>query len=179
MLFETSNNSPFKIGYFDSENLSKTYVGKIINQQKKKLITIRQLNQENIGELENSIIHTRSSQDGKVSKKTIFKQHLKSYEFDIKTNQIIPKNHPSIILNDDILLSVYFDSSVGFKFSFDDFNIDHLDTEYERGLSVFYSNFYDKIIYLLYKGDKNDQEQNDWTVITKFIGNPEALKHST
>ena len=48
-----------------------------INTQKKQLITVKQLGDEDIGELENSIIHKRSL-GGKVAKETILKQQLKS-----------------------------------------------------------------------------------------------------
>jgi hypothetical protein len=171
-----SNNTPYKIGYFDSENLYKSYLSTIVNKQKQKLISVNQLNQDDIGELENAIIHTRSSQDGKISKKTILRQHLKSYEFDIKTNQILPKNHSPLIFNDEILLTVYFNSGNGFMFSFDDFQIKYLDTEYERGLTGFYSVFYEKIIFLVNKEEKSMEEQKDWDVIKKLLGNPDALK---
>lgn len=172
-----SNNTPYKIGYYDSENLYKTYVTRIINKQRKKLLTVNQLDQEDIGKLENSIVHKRSFQDGKILKKTIFKQELKSLEFDITSNEIIPKHNSSLILSEDIILSVYFNSENGFKFSFDDFQIEYMDTEYERGLTLFYSKFYDKVIYLVNNDSKNEQEQKDWEVIKRLIGNPEALKN--
>lgn len=171
-----SYNAPYKVAFYDAENFTKTYVDRIINKQRQKLLTIRQLEQSDIGELESSIIHKRSTQ-GKIHKKTILKQDLKSLEFDLKTNQIVPKNHPSLILNDEIMLSIYFNSENGFKFSFDDFQINYIDTEYERGLSIFFSMFYDKIINLVNTENKTQQEQKDWDAIKKLIENPEALKN--
>jgi hypothetical protein len=172
-----SNSTPYKIGYFDSENLYKSYVSKIINKQKKKLISIEQISKDDIGELENSIIHARSISGGKVSKKTIFKKHLKSMEFDYPTNQIIPKSHASLILNDDILLSINFSSDTGFVFTFDDLQIKYVDTEFQRGLTDFYSELYEKIIYLINEENRNEQEQKDYEVIKRLINNPNALKN--
>lgn len=171
-----STNTPYKIGYTNPENLSKSYVNRIVNKQRQKLITIRQLSQEDIGELENSIIHKRSSKDGRISKKTIFKELLKSLEFDIRTNQIFPKDYSSLILNEEILVNVFFNSESGFRFVFDDFNVEYIDTEYERGLTGFYSVFYEKTIFLANQIEKKGDELKDWEVITKLIGNIESLK---
>lgn len=170
-----SNNTPYKVSYYDSENLNKTYVNKIVNKQREKLFSVKQISQEDIGELESSIVHTRSSQDGKVTKKTIFKEHLKTYEFDIKSNQIEPKNYSPLLLNEEILINVSFNSESGFKFSFDDFQIDYTDVEYERGLNGFYVLFYEKTQKLAKTEEKNEQEHKDWEIIKKLIGNPDAL----
>lgn len=170
-----SNNTPYKISYYDSENLNKTYVNKIINKQREKLFPIKQISQEDIGELESLIVHTRSSLDGKISKKTIFKEHLKAYEFDIKSKQIEPKDFSPLILNEEILINVIFNSEKGFKFAFEDFNLDYTDIEYERGLNGFYVKFYEKAIQLAKSEDKNDQDLKDWEIIKKLIGNPDEL----
>jgi hypothetical protein len=171
-----SNNSLYKIGYYDSETLNKTFVDRIINIQRKKLLPITPLSKEDIGELESSIIHKKSSLDGKVTKKTIFKEQLKAYEFDTKINQIDAKNYDTLILNEEILVNINFNSELGFRFSFDDFNIDYLDIEYERGLKEFLNSMYNKIVLLSNSKDKSEQELRDWDVIRRLIGNPEALK---
>lgn len=171
-----SHSTPYKISYYDSENLEKKYVNKIVNKQREKLFTVNQISQEDIGELESSIIHSRSSQGGKVTKKTIFKEHLRAYEFDIKTNQIIPKDYSPLILNEEIVISISFNSEIGFVFSFDDLQIEYTDTEYERGLTGFFIVFYNKIVDLANSEEKKEQELKDWEIIKKLIGNPEALK---
>lgn len=171
-----SANSSYKVGYYDTDNFSKIYTGKIINKQKIKLITVKPLTQEDIGELESSIIHKRSSQSGKVTKKTIFKEHLKSYETEIKTNQIDPVNHAPLILNEEIIINMSFDSNTGFTFSFDDFRIQTTDIEFESAYKDFHSTFYKKLITIVNKADRNEEEEKDWAVIVKLIGNPDALK---
>jgi hypothetical protein len=170
-----SNNTSYKIGYYDLESFNKIYVSRIENKQRKKLLTVKQISQEDIGELESTIIHTRSLNDGKVSKRTIFKEHLKSYEFDIKTNVLEPKNISPLILSDDILINVSFNSETGFKFIFDDFEVEFTDIEYGRGLTGFYTIFYNKVIHLINSPEKSEQELRDWEIIKKLIGNPDAL----
>jgi hypothetical protein len=172
-----SNNTPYKIGYIDSENLNKNYVGRIINKQKKQLITVKQLSEEDIGELESSIIHKRRF-GGKSKKETIIKEQLKSFSHDFATRHIEPKNKPPLILNDDIIISVNFNSDRGFTFTFEDMQVEYLDTEFHRGLIGFYMIFYERVIYLINKDEKerSDKEQKDYEVISKLIGNTDALK---
>ncbi len=170
-----SNNTPYKVGYYDTGNFNKKFASKILNKQKQKLITVRQISQEDIGELESSITHKRSFEGGKVQKTTIFKEHLKKYEFDVKTNQIEPKENSSLILNEEILLNVLFNSETGFSISFEDFRIEHTDIEFAKTLKGFYTVFYEKIVYLANTKDKKEEEQKEWDVIKKLIGNPDSL----
>jgi hypothetical protein len=172
-----SSNALYKVGYYDSETLNKIFVDKIVNIQRKKLLPIKQLSKDDIGELESSIIHKRNSQDGKSTRTTIFKEQLKSYEFEIKTNQVDAKDHDPILLNEEIVLNIHFDSENGFKFSFDDFDIAHTAIEYERGLKEFYTSFYNKILLLIDIKKRSEQESKDWEIIKKLIGNPESLKN--
>ena len=170
-----SNNKSYKIGYYDTEDLDKIFVGRIVNKQKKKLLPVKQVNKEDIGELENSIIHKTNSQDGKVNKKTIFSKQLKSYEFDININQIEPKDYNPLVLNEEILLSVQFNSENGFKFYFDDIYTESTDIVFERGLKEFHNLFYSKILHLANTRERNKEEQHDWEILNKLIGNIDAL----
>lgn len=171
-----SNSTAYKVGYYDSENFRKTFASGVLNEQKQKLLPIKQITQEDIGELENSIVHTRNSHNGRITKKTIYKERLKSGEFDIKTILIEPKDNSSLFLNEEIILSVYFNSEIGFRFSFDDFQIEHTDVEYIRGLQGFYTAFYKKIQHLNNIVEKNEQEINDWKIINKLIRDPTTIK---
>jgi len=171
-----SNNTPYKVGYYDSENLNKTYATRIINKQREKLLSVKPISQQDIGELESSIIHKRSVQGGKVTKKTIFKEQLRAYEFDIKIHQLEPKDVSPVLLNEEILLSIYFNSENGFKFSFADIPLEYTDTEYDKGLIGFYTLLYHKILSLVDTKDKNEQEFRDWEVVKRLIGNPDALR---
>lgn len=171
-----ANNSPYKVGYYDTDNYDKVYLGKIVNKQKNKLFTIKPITKEDIGELESSIIHKRSSQDGKVSKKTIFREQLKSYESEIKMNQIESIGSSPLILNEEILISMNFNSSKGFTFIFNDFNVEATDIEFNLALKSFQNKFYTKIISLVNNNNKNEQDERDFEIIKKLIGNPDALK---
>lgn len=170
-----SNSSLYKVGYYDSEDFNKKFVSKIVNKQRQKLLTVKPVSQEDIGELENSITHRRSSQDGKVHKTTIFKQQMKSAEWNFKTNQIEPADHSPIILNEDIVVDVNFNSNTGFTISYSDFRIENTNIEYTKALKGFNNEFYSKIKYLAKAEFKNDEEQKDWEIGKKLIGNPDFL----
>ena len=171
-----SSNAPYKLAYYDPETYYKIYAPKIINTQKKQLITVKPITQEDIGELESSIVHKRNSQTGKVSKTTIFKEQLKSYEAEIKINQIEPKGQASIILSEDILVTMNFDSNKGFTFSFADFNVSNTDTEYLSAYNGFHAAFYDKLVRLVNTSNLIGQELKDLENIKILIANTEALK---
>ncbi|MCK9422213.1 MAG: hypothetical protein M0Q38_06420 [Bacteroidales bacterium] len=171
-----ANSAPYKVGYYDSEDFKKKYIGKIVNKQKQKLLIVKPITQEDIGELESSIIHIRSSADGKVHKTTIRKEEMKRAEFDYDTNQIEPKDFAPIILTEKVLLNVLFTSETGFTISFQDFRIEHTDIEFEKTLKAFYDAFYLKIKRLFNISEKSEEEQRDWDAIKRLIGNPEAIK---
>jgi len=171
-----ANNTPYKVGYYDSEDFNKKFVNRIVNKQRQKLLTVRLITQEDIGELESSITHKRSSLGGKVHKTTIFKEQLKSAELNLKTNQIEPTDNAPLILNEEILLDINFNSNIGFTFSYPDFRIEKTDIEYHKALKNFYNAFYEKLKYLASTETKNEEELKDWDVAKKLIGNPDALK---
>jgi len=170
-----SRKSPYKVGYYDDENFKKVFIPRIANDQKKKLLPIQQLSKEEIGKLESSISHTRESESGKVSKKVIYREELKSYEFDQAIKEIIPKDESPVLLNEEVLLNISFDSNSGFRLSFPDFDIESTDIEFQRGLNTLNEMFYDKIIQLANKKEKNDQEELDWNFVKKLINNPDSL----
>ncbi|WP_299123172.1 hypothetical protein [uncultured Winogradskyella sp.] len=171
-----SRNSHYKVGYYDTENFSKVFVPKIANDQKKKLLPIQELSKEDIGQLESSIIHTRELNSGRVSKKTIFREELKAYEFDQSIKEIHSKDYSPIILNEEIILNISFDSTNGFKLSFPDFDVEITDTEYQSGLNNLSDLLYKKIIYLVNKKEKNDSEEADFSFIKKLINDTDSLK---
>ena len=171
-----ANNTPYKVGYYDTEDFNKKFANRIVNKQRKQLLLVKPITQEDIGELESSITHMRSSGDGKVHKKTIFRQQLKAMEYDIKTNQIEPKDFSPLILTEEIILNMNFNSNNGFTFSYDDIRIEFTDIEYDKALKGFYDAFYRKIILLANTSDRNEEEQQDWNIVSKLIGNPDALK---
>lgn len=171
-----SNSATYKVSYFDSDSLNKKYAKIIVNKQRKQLLTTRSLSPTDIGELESLIVHKRSFQSGKVSKQTIFKEELKSYETDISINQIEPTDVRPIVFTEEIIVNMNFTSDQGFSFSFDDLNIENTDIEYHKSLNGFYSKFYFKLIELANMAERNQDEQKSWDVVQKLIGNPDALK---
>jgi hypothetical protein len=152
------------------------FVSQIVNKQRQKLLTAKPITQEDIGELESSITHKRSTQGGKIHKTTIFKEQLKSAELNLKTNQIEPTDNAPLILSEEILLDINFNSNSGFTFSYPDFRIENTDIEYHKALKSFYNAFYAKLKYLANTKVRNEEEQKDWDAIHKIIGNPDALK---
>ncbi len=171
-----ANNTSYKIGYYDPDTFDKKFAGRIVNKQKKRLITTKPITQEDIGQLESSITHTRNLQSGKVSRKTIIREQLKACEFDIKTNIIEPSNDAAIILIEEIIITVNFDSSTGFTLSFPDFRVEFTGTEFSKAKEGFYNLFNSKLKHLANKDLIQEDEQKDWEVVSKLIGNPDALK---
>ncbi|MBI1184145.1 hypothetical protein GC194_07730 [bacterium] len=171
-----STRSDLKVSYYDKETLSKVSIPKIVNKQRKQLLTTRKLTQDEIGELESNIIHKRSSSSGKVHKQTILKEQLKAYEFDISTNQIVPSKHNPIILREDISINVKFDSENGFIAVFDDLNLSYSDTEYQKSLTGLYDKFYSKILILKRKNELTIDDENDLRIVKDLIINIDAIE---
>ena len=79
-------------------------------------------------------------------------------------------------MREEIILNMNFNSNNGFTFSYDDIRIEFTDIEYDKALKGFYDAFYRKIILLANTSDRNEEEQQDWNIVSKLIGNPDALK---
>ncbi|MCA0426415.1 MAG: hypothetical protein LCH37_03185 [Bacteroidetes bacterium] len=171
-----SNNTPYKVGYYDTDDFNKKFVSKIVNKQKQKLITVKQITQEDIGELESSLVHKRSGKGGRTSKQVIFKEQIKSAEYEIKVSEISPKDDKPLLLSEEIMVNMTFDSNKGFTFSFPDLNVQNTDIAYNKALEGFYNTFYGKIIGVINAKEPNEEEQRDWSIVKKLITNPEALK---
>ncbi len=171
-----AKNTPYNVGYYDTENFNKVFIPRILTEQKKKLLPIVEINKDEIGKLESSIVHRRELNSGKISKKTILSEELKSYEFEQLVKEIAPKNYSSIILNEEILLNINFNSQNGFNLSFPDFDLELIDTEYQRGLDKLSELLYLKIVQLANQDIRNDIEEAEWSFIKKIVNNPKALK---
>jgi len=170
-----SRNSKYKVGYYSSENYNKTYAPRIENKQKKKLLFLKRLNQEEIGQLESSIIHKRPIGSGKFSKKTIISEELKKMEFDHFIKEIIPAGSSSILLNEELLLNIAFDSNEGFHFYFSDLDIEVEATEFDKGLQKLNDKIFSRIKYLVDQPDKNDLEMSEYDYVRRIINNPDSL----
>jgi hypothetical protein len=170
-----SVGSPYKIGYYDKDSLKKVYLRPIVNLQKKKLLPVRQISNEDIGFLENSIVHKRSYTSGKVSKSIILREQMKVMEFDINLSQIESNDASPILLNEEIVVNVLFNSENGFTLNFEDLKIENTDTEYHKVFVGFNKALYDRIIYLCGLKNMNEDECRDFSVVKRLINDPEAL----
>jgi len=170
-----SIGSSYRVGYYDKESLKKIYINPVVNLQKKKLLPVRQISKDDIGVLENSIIHKRSSVTGRVSKSVIVKQQMKAMEFDIKLNQIESNDASPILLNDEIVVNVLFDSEKGFTLLFEDMKIEKTDTDYHKVVVAFNKVLYDRIIHLCNLKEKTEDEERDFVIVRRLINNIEAL----
>lgn len=170
-----SNNTPYKVGYYDTDEFNKKIVSKIINKQKQKLITVKQISQEDIGELESSLVHKRSGKGGRTSKQVIFKEQMKTAEYDIKVSEVNPKDASPILLAEEIIVSMNFDSNKGFTFSFADLNIQNTDTAYQKALEGFHNSFYNRLKELANAGENDFSNQKDIEVANRIINNLKAL----
>jgi len=170
-----SNHSTYRVGYYESESLNKKFISRLMDSQKKKLLPVKQISKEDIGMLENSIIHTRSSGSGKVTRSIILKEQLKALEFDIKVLSIEPKNMAQVLINEEIVVNVFFNSQNGFTFRYDDLNISNTNVVYHDGLSAFHQLFFDKIIYLSSLIEMEETDANYWAIIKHLINNPDSL----
>jgi hypothetical protein len=170
-----SNNTPYKVGYYDTEDFNKKFVSKIVNKQKQKLITVKQISQEDIGELESSLVHKRSGKGGRTSKQVIFKEQMKTAEFEIKVSEINPKESNPILLAEEIIVSINFDSNKGFTLSFADLNIQNTDTSYQKALEGFHNSFYNQLKKLANESEGDLSSQKDVEVAKRIINNLKAL----
>ncbi|MDF2931537.1 MAG: hypothetical protein K0R36_868 [Chryseobacterium sp.] len=170
-----SNNSGFNIGFYDIDSFSKKYIPKIVNKQKKQLLTTKSLTPEDIGELVNTITHKRISETGKISRKTISYEEFKKYETNLKIKEILPKDKAALLLTEEIIIDMLFDSNIGFTFSFDDFKVSFTSIDYAKAFEGFNNVFYDRIIFLLKKSDLTTQENADLQTISRYISNIDAL----
>lgn len=171
-----SNSSPYKISYFDAENFNKKYAKPIVNKQRKQLLSIKTLTTEDIGELESLIVHKRGIQSGKITKKTIFKEDLKSYETDIRTNSIELSEGGNFLLAEEILISMNFNSDKGFTFAFDDLELEYTDIEYSKALNGFYLMLYSTLVELANKTEFTFEEEKFRNIASRLVGNFDSLK---
>lgn len=170
-----SSNTPYKVGYYDTEDYNKKFLSKIANKQKQRLITIRQMSPEDIGQLESSLVHKRSGKGGRTSTQVIFKEQMKAAEYDIKIAEVIPRAASPIVLAEEVIVSMNFDSNKGFTFSFDDLDIQNTDTGYQKALDGFHNIFYHRLKELANAGDKDFSNQKDIEVANRIVTNLKAL----
>lgn len=171
-----STNTPYIIGYYDTNNYNKFYLSKIMNKQRKQLLNAREISKEDIGELESSLVHKRSTKGGRTSTHVIFKEQLKTAEIEIILSQIEPKDSNPILLSEEILVNMNFDSNRGFTFSFPDLDVENTDVDYHKSLEGFHQRFHLKLRELAYANESNPECQKDIDVAKRIVANLTALK---
>ncbi len=103
-------------------------------------------------------------------------EEFKRYEKYLRLKEIIPKNNPSIILSEEILVNMIFDSNIGFTISFEDLNIQFTNVDYEKAFEGFNDLFYDRIIFLVNKAELLPNEKNELSYLKRIINNIHVLK---
>lgn len=169
-----SEKSPYRVSYYD-DSFRKVPVPCISKTKRDILLPKRKSIGREIGELENNLSHTLVSRSGKIARRIIVREHIKSYTFEKIIKEIPVRGDLSIIFKDDFRLKVEFDSKKGFKFSSSDFQIEHSNSEYEQGLKNLYSIFYDKLVRLSTKKHKNDVKELDWDSIKSLFVNLDSV----
>ena len=169
-------NNPYKIAYFDLNDLTKKYSKRIVNNQRKKLITSILISNEDIGELESLLVHSKTGPKGKTTKSTIRSEVLRSAEFDERTNLISPKGKATQMLNEEIVVSIEFSSTNGFTFSFSDAEIEFTGKTVNEARQGFFDAFYTRTIELTNQANMTLEEKKQWQVISSLFSKPESLK---
>jgi hypothetical protein len=172
-----STKSAYHIGYYDRETLRKHFISKTKNNQRAKLLPIRKVTEDDIGHLESMLSQTYQREGKATHREVIFSQQLTSYEFDKQTNIIEPKGHAPIILNQEILINVKFDSRVGFTFNFEELDLEVTDMHFHDGLNKFYLSFIALIRSLWSRpyDELTDVEQPQFSTLSRLVNNPSDL----
>jgi hypothetical protein len=170
-------DSPYKVAYYDRETYHKIYLGRIVNMQKRKLLPVKQASPDEIGYLESTIVHARGDQGGKKIRSLIQREQLKSLELDIRSIQLEPKDRAPVMLNEEIIISVLFNSDNGFTFKFEDLGVEHTDTDYNKGLTQFYSKLYRKIWAILNPSSAEGAIASELALARRLINDPSQLKN--
>lgn len=169
-----SEKSPYSLSYYDDESFRKVPILSISKTKRDILLSkLKSIDAKN-EELENNLSHALMSKTGKITKRIIVKEHIKSYTFEKLIKEIPVNGDTSIVFKDDFHLKVEFDSKKGFTFSSSDFQIEHHDSEYEQGLKNLYSIFYDKLVKLSTEKQKNDIK-SEWSSIKSLFVNLDSV----
>jgi len=164
------------VAYFDNETYYKKYLSRISSDQKNKLLPLIEETQENIGFLESSIIHARDLGSGKKTRSVIQRQQLQSYEFNERIRQVEPKDKHPLILQEEIVISVFFDIDKGFTFTYDDLDITVTDTDFARGKQNLHHAIYLRIEETV-NAKPTAKIPPGWkAVIDRLLNNPNSLK---
>jgi len=170
-----SPKNPYRIVYYDTIDLSKKTCQRIVNNQRKKLIISNPISNDDIGELESLLIHSKTGPKGKATKSTIKSEVLRSAEFDEKTNLISPKGKSPQMLNEEILLTIEFSSATGFTYSFPDAEIEFTEKTYNEAKQGFFDTFYMRTVELANQKERLVSEENQWQVISALFSQPDKL----
>lgn len=168
-------SSPYKLAYYDIDAYRKKYIPQIDKDQKKKLLPLNPPSSDDIGVLESFIIHARKLNGGKKKRNVIQKEQLKTYELEFKTNQIEPKDARALLLNEEILIDVQFDTATGFSFFYEELDLSYTNTDYEKGLQTFYTNLHERLIGIIKDHFNNKKDSAEWRIVSKLINNPQGL----
>ena len=134
--------------------------------------TSLKLLETDLGVIESTIAHKISNSGGRTKKKVISNQVLNNYDVKMFLNTIEPLNEKAIIFANDIEVAMHFDSTNGFKFTFDDLDVSESGLDYSIAFKNFNNILYKKIIEII-SGDK--ESNNYYNIVKSFIANPDIL----
>jgi hypothetical protein len=79
-------------------------------------------------------------------------------------------------LERELLLEIQFHIDHGFRFSYPKLEVEHADTDYQRGLQVVQSILYDRIVETV-NGNADAEKLSKWQIVVKeLINNPDSLR---
>jgi hypothetical protein len=168
--------TPYTIGYYDRESYQKLYVPKITAIQRKKLLTKDGPETKNVGVLESSVVYVRELSKGRKEQRTIFKEQLNAYSLTKSIEQIDPGDKRPLPLRKKLSVDIQFNKATGFRFYSADFDVEHTDTDPQKGEETFQSLLYDRIIAIV-NGDLEQKESKNWRMLVDtLLTNPDSLK---
>lgn len=171
-----SSGAGYKVAYFDNDTFHKRYLPRISSEQKKKLLPLIEETKVNIGHLESSIVHARETPKGKKARQVIKKQQLQSYEFDERIGQIEPKDKRPLLLREEIIITVSFDITKGFTFSYDDLDIKVTEVDFEKGKLAVHNELYNRLQEIASTTGDSEVRPEWKSLIARLLANPDSLR---
>ena len=172
-----SPKSPYKVAYYERETFTRIFLSRTKNNQKVKLLpTPKKIDPADIGFLESTITHTRATRQGSLVRNTIIRQQLKALSYDIKTDYIEPRIRAPFNLNEEIIITMSFDSDKGFTFSYDDLPpVEGTSDNFNEGEKIFFDNLVLYTRHIVNLKERNEIEETHHQIIRRLINNPELI----
>ncbi|MCL1671689.1 hypothetical protein [Elizabethkingia ursingii] len=170
-----SVNSNYNIGFYEKNSFRVTKPSKIGSKQKSKLISLPLLSKEDIGVLENKIIHKREQGAGKLKTTTIHSEILKEYKSEFEMNMLEPKNLKPIILNYGIVIEREFNAEIGFTLRYLDLDVEFSAIDSTEAFYGFTHNLIEKIKEIINNRDRPENKEH-FLIVKDLISNIDSIE---